>query len=309
MATATLPAHPAHPAQHPVTVADLELSADGIDPQRAAAIYREHGCLVIRGLMTRYTAAINRDVAKAAHEAIALLPQAKKVTEGWVTPDGSLFLPAPAHFGRAQQIMLLPCNYRQSSALFRSALDETLGDLAEAIIGPDVELFLDGQIIYKEGAGGHPKHLHQDAAYFEHRYDGPLAVLTYCVDTDLTNGALQVVPGSHLMGVLPHVNTFSHLGLDPQQWPWERALPITGQSGDAILFHVKTIHGSKENLSPRPRPVVVHRFRAANDYVTINATTAENRSDAERQAEKARKQTQRGLMVRGYRSHSCLDEG
>src|SRR5260221_153985 len=167
----------------------------------------------------------------------------------------------------------------------------------------DVELFLIGQCLYKEPVGGHPKHLHQDASYFEHRFDGPVAALTYGVDTDLVNGALYVVPGSHRMGLLPHVDTFSHLGLDEAEWPWERALPITGQAGDTILFHYKTIHGSQQNHSDQPRPAFIHRYRRPDDYITVSATTTEKRAEAEKKAADAKKEPQRGFMVRGFRRY------
>ncbi len=296
------------PPTSAVTVADLELPAAGLDPKRAAAIYREHGCLIVRGLAARHVAALTRDIAEAARQATALLRRAVKTAEGWTTPDGSLFLPAPAGFERDRQIMLLPCSYRTSAAFLAAALDPVTVDVAEQVLGPEVELFMDGQVVYKEPVGGHPKHLHQDAAYFEHKLDGPMAVLTYCVDTDLVNGALQVVPGSHRHGLLPHINTFSHLGLDAGEWPWERALPIAGKAGDAIFFHVLTIHGSQENHSRMARPVVIHRYRNADDYTVVSATTAENRSQAEsaaaRAAVAARRAQQRGLMVRGSRRWS-----
>src|SRR3712207_7906849 len=57
------------------------------------------------------------------------------------------------------------------TTLFRS-------DIVEAILVPNIELFLNGQCLYKEPVGGHPKHLHQDSAYFDHRYEGPVAVLS-----------------------------------------------------------------------------------------------------------------------------------
>ncbi|HVF10033.1 MAG TPA: phytanoyl-CoA dioxygenase family protein, partial [Abditibacteriaceae bacterium] len=170
--------------------------------------------------------------------------------------------------------------------------------------GPNVEMFMDGQCLYKEPVGGHPKHLHQDSAYFDHRYDGPVGILNYAVDTDLVNGALHVVPGSHRFGTLRHVDTFSHLGLDEAEWPWEKALPICGSAGDAIFFHYKTIHGSKENHSDKPRPVFIHRYRRPDDYVVISATTAEKRADAEERAAEVKKDNQQGLMVRGFRAYS-----
>jgi len=279
------------PEGRQVGVEELEVFAEDLDPQRAAAIYREHGCLVVRGLMKPYLEAIRRDIEESAAQAISL-------------PDGTLFLPAPPGFHRDKQIMVLAVNYQTSAAFFRSAFDDRLLDVLEAIIGPDVELFMNGQCLYKEPVGGHPKHLHQDASYFEHRFDGPTGVLNYVVDTDLVNGALHVVPGSHRMGVLRHVDTFSHLGLDEAEWPWERALPVCGSAGDSIFFHLQCIHGSKENHSEKPRPVFIHRYRRPDDYVTVGATTTQNREEAEKRAAQAKKENQRGFMVRGFRRYT-----
>ena len=286
-----------------VRVEDIEVFAEDLDVQRAAAIYQEHGCLVVRGLMQRYVADVRRDIDATVTQSLSLLDRAKKVTEGWRTPDGTLFIPAPPGFNRDKQIMGLAMSYTTSAAFFRSAFDERAVDIVEAILGPNVELFINGQCLYKEPVGGHPKNLHQDSAYFEHRYEGPVAILNYVVDTDLVNGALHVVPGSHRFGTLDHIDTLSHLGLDEDEWPWERALPVCGQAGDSIFFHYRTIHGSKENHSNGPRPVFVHRYRRPDDYVTIGATTVENRAEAEKRAAEAKKSQQRGFMVRGFRAY------
>ncbi len=287
-----------------VSITDIEVHADKLDARRAAAIYMEHGCLVVRGLMNPYIEAISKDIECCAAESIALLPEAVKIPEGWTTPNGTLFLPAPANFSRDKQIMVLGIGYATSAAFFHSAFDSAALDIAEGILGPNVEMFMNGQCLYKEPVGGHPKNLHQDSAYFEHRYEGPVATLNYVVDTDLVNGALYVVPGSHKFGTLKHVDTISHLGLDPTDWPWERALPITGQAGDSIFFHVRTIHGSQQNHSTEPRPVFIHRYRSSDDYVIISGTTTENREENERRIADAKKENQRGLMVRGYRAFS-----
>jgi phytanoyl-CoA hydroxylase len=284
-----------------VTVEQIEVFADDLDVQKAAAIYHDHGCLVVRGLVKPYLAELQRDIEATATRSIALLDRAERIVEGWRTPDGTLFLPAPPGYHRDKQIMVLSIGYRTSATFFRTAFDKTTIDIVEAILGPNIELFGDGQCLYKEPVGGHPKHLHQDASYFEHRFEGPVGILSYVVDTDLVNGALHVVPGSHRMGTLEHVDTFSHLGLKEDEWPWERALPIVGKAGDSIFFHVRCIHGSKENHSDRPRPVFINRYRRADDYVTISATTTQNRAEAEKRAAEAKKENQRGLMVRGFR--------
>jgi phytanoyl-CoA hydroxylase len=275
----------------------------GVSRLRPSREYREQGCLVVRGLMKPYIAELQRDIEATAAQSLSMLDRAEKITEGWKTPDGTLFLPAPPGYPRDKQIMVLAISYYTSAAFFRSAFDPKTVDIAEAILGPNIELFINGQCLYKEPVGGHPKHLHQDASYFEHRYEGPVGVLSYVVDTDLVNGALHVVPGSHRLGTLRHVDTFSHLGLDANEWPWERAVPIVGQAGDSIFFHVRCIHGSQENHSAKPRPVFINRYRRADDYVVVSATTTENRAEAEKRAAEAKKENQRGLMVRGFRPY------
>ena len=288
-----------------VTVEDIEMSVDALDIHKASDIFADHGCLVVRGLMAPYIKAIHHDIEAAAAESLALLDEAEQIVEGWRTPNGTLFIPAPSNYTRDKQIMVLAVNYQTSAAFFQSAFDETAADIVETILGPNVEIFGNGQCLYKEPVGGHPKHLHQDSAYFEHRYQGPVGILNYVVDTDLVNGALHVVPGSHKLGQLKHIDTFSHLGLADDEWPWESALPISGKAGDSIFFNVKTVHGSKQNMSDKPRPVFINRYRRTDDYVVVGGTTTENRAAAEKRAaeiEKAKKEaSDRGLMLRGFR--------
>ena len=171
-----------------VTVEDIEMSVDALDVKKAADIFEEHGCLVVRGLMAPYIKAIHQDIEAAAAESLSLLDEAEQIVEGWRTPNGTLFIPAPSGYTRDQQIMVLAVNYQTSAAFFQSAFDDTTADIVEAILGPNVEIYGNGQCLYKEPVGGHPKHLHQDSAYFEHRYQGPVGILNYVVDTDLVNG-------------------------------------------------------------------------------------------------------------------------
>jgi ectoine hydroxylase-related dioxygenase (phytanoyl-CoA dioxygenase family) len=285
-----------------ISVEDLSFNAEGLDVEKAAAAFEMHGCCIVRGAMRPYLAELSRDIEVTAQASLDLLEDAVEIPEGWKTPNGTLFIPAPENYQRDKQIMVLAVNYQTSLAFFRSALDSRTLDLVEAILGPKIELFGNGQCLYKEPVGGHPKHLHQDSAYFEHRYEGPVGTLTYVVDTGLENGALHVVPGSHKMGQLEHIDTFSHLGLDEGEWPWERALPIVGKAGDTIFFHVKTIHGSQENRSDKARPVFINRYRRSDDFATIRGTTAANRAEAEKHAAEVKKENERGLMVRGFRS-------
>ena len=89
---------------------------------------------------------------------------------------------------------------------------------------------------------------HQDNAYFEFRDEGPVGTLSYTVPTSEArrNGPLYVVPGTHKRGgfgserkgaynglhehnaYITHVDTRSHLGLDPAEWTFDDAIEIPG---------------------------------------------------------------------------------
>ena len=291
-----------HKRSYNIKTTDLEVSCSNLDLKKAADIYKEHGCLVVRGLMQSYVSNMYRDIMTTVDEAIRDLGNASKTDEGWTVSNGSLFIPAPKNFSRDKQIMTVGINYKTSSCFLSAALDSNALNIVESIIGPNIEIYGQGQVLVKEPVGGHPKLLHQDSAYFQHKYNGPVGILTYVIDTGLENGALHVIPGTHLDGQLEHIDTFSHLGLDQDEWPWEAAVPIIGSAGDSIFFHVKTVHGSKPNYSNKARPVFINRYRDPKDFTIISGATTRKRTSSALNADKVKKDSaQYGLMARGLR--------
>ncbi|MDX1681771.1 MAG: hypothetical protein R3336_01510, partial [Phycisphaeraceae bacterium] len=119
-----------------VTIDELTFDAADLDCAAAAEVYQRFGALKIRGLQRPYLEAVRRDIDAVIEQTLELYDQARKIEEGWLTPNGALLLPAPENFERDKQLMTLPLNYRHSAAFFQSALDETTLDLCEAILGP-----------------------------------------------------------------------------------------------------------------------------------------------------------------------------
>ena len=289
-----------------INVADIEHNVDSLDFSKIARDWAQFGAFVVRGLMCPYAEQIRKDIDAITEEAISQLDDAEHVEGiGWNTPNKTLFISAPPTYVRDKQVMVVGCNYRTSAAFFASACDETILSIVTPLLGENVELYQEGQCLVKEPVGGHPKKLHQDSSYFQHKYDGPVAALCYAVDTDAQKGALYVIPGSHKLGVLEHIDTVSHLGLDDADWSWDDALQITGRAGDAIVFHVDTIHGSQENYSDSRRPVFIHRYRRADDFVVIGGSTTKARREAEQNIAQAKKDNQLGLLVRGRRAYDA----
>ena len=137
----------------------LDFQSKDIDLQRAAEAFKTHGAIVVRGLLREYIHALHRDIEATARQSLALLDQATAIPEGWRTPNSTLFIPAPENYERDRQIMVLGINYHTSATFFRSAFHAPTLDIVEAILGPNIELYGNGQCLYKEPVGGHPKHL------------------------------------------------------------------------------------------------------------------------------------------------------
>ncbi len=330
-----------------VTVADLELHPP-YDKAAAKRIYDKYGCVVARGLNRAHVEDIRNHADGAFEQAVKFMEAGalKEVAHdgcfvGWVTPDQTLFIPAPKGHCRDKQVMVLGLDYYVSSAMFRAATDAATLDIVEALLDapPGIELFGKGQCFYKEGVpaatdagglqqkhlhasltmasvgaaehagkpGGNPKYLHQDSAYFMFARGGCVATLNYTTTTNLQrdNGPLYVVPGSHRFGHLHHVDTPSHLGL-PTDWAFADALCVEGEAGDSIIFHVHTIHGSPPNRSHQPRAAFINRYLPTDDYQAFSATDVRMRANARAQFERDVARgvlplTQRGFVVRGRR--------
>jgi len=288
-----------------IDVSELEVRHDDLDPQKVAEIYREHGAVVLRGLSRQYVQPILRDIEEILAQSLVLLPQATKMSKhkaSWTTPDGTSFNEDPNQPGK-MVVNSLKLNAQVSAAFLQSLLNPRLLDVVEAILGPDVELWKWGQCIYRQPDNGVPKSLHQDECYFEHQQHSSTAVLSYAVDVDMVNAPLYVVPGSHKLGVLDHIDDeWSGFALEDSSW-WDRAVPITGQAGDAILFHGLTVHGSPANRSDRPRPVFIQRYRRADDFCVIDVGNVAARREAEQCRVTSKAADDWGLMVRGLRRY------
>ena len=85
----------------------------------------------------------------------------------------------------------------------------------------------------------------------------------------MENGPLLMIPGSHRGPVFDH----HHLGhfagaIDPAASGLDTrdAVAITGKAGSISLHHVRTVHGSKDNLSSRDRPLLLYGYCAADAW-------------------------------------------
>jgi len=143
--------------------------------------------------------------------------------------------------------------------------------ICKSIIGEDIKLVQSMAICKAPGSG--PKRWHQDNAYFRLKPNDIFGIWAAIDPTDVANGCMHVVRGSHKGGVSKHgIPTgieipkehehafFSLLDVpDPST-----AIPIPLQPGDALIFHGEVKHFTPPNVTTKTRRAV--QFHYANSH-------------------------------------------
>ncbi len=137
--------------------------------------------------------------------------------------------------------------------------------LAKQLLGPDASFALDNTIL-KPSRNGGPTPWHQDEAYNDPRhYQEQVSVWIAITDSTVANGAMAYIPGSHLLGILPHrlhgdskeANSIECCeGFDPAT---AAICPIP--AGAMIIHHGRTVHGASGNKSDSPRLAYILSYK------------------------------------------------
>jgi phytanoyl-CoA hydroxylase len=153
--------------------------------------------------------------------------------------------------------------------------------VASAVLGPEFNVVNAGFFL-KPAHHGVEVPWHQDAATWGipagawTASDAPL-IFDYWLaldPTDRDNGCLELLPGSHRCGVLPHVHRGGLLPeLDPRAFGFDDAqgLPIAADAGDLVVYHQDMFHRSAPNRSPRPRLAAAGTLIAPRDIPRLRA--------------------------------------
>ena len=136
-----------------ITVKDLELPATA-EPGAARRIFEEYGVVIVRGLQFHYADAIARAAQAAFQQSLALFDKGRlqpvvngNFTLGWVTPDQTLYVPAPAGHVRDKQVMVLGLDIYSDATMLATALDGRTLDIVQQLLGSsNIELFGKGQV-------------------------------------------------------------------------------------------------------------------------------------------------------------------
>jgi ectoine hydroxylase-related dioxygenase (phytanoyl-CoA dioxygenase family) len=127
-------------------------------------------------------------------------------------------------------------------------------DAVEDVIGPDILCWTTNFFIKEADSPGFVS-WHQDSTYWGLEPDDVVTAWVAFTEVTEENGYMQVIPGSHKVDQLPHVDTFhkDNLLSRGQEIAVEvdksKAVGLAMGAGEMSLHHIKLVHGSAANRS------------------------------------------------------------
>ncbi len=209
--------------------------------------FNDNGYIIIPGLLN-------------APEVQALKDLRDRSVQRAVAQGGS-FHDGPAHYdveplkadptGKALGLRKIQEVY-QVEPVFKDMLSQPkVLDIVQDIIGPDI-YYHSSKLMCKPGNGGRRKPWHQDFAYWASMDPRQVTVWIAIDKATRENGCMQVIPGSHLRGLIDH-HHLEDFQIKEDGIPNENVVVAEMNPGDALFFSVLTLHASDPNLSPNPR--------------------------------------------------------
>ncbi len=190
---------------------------------------------------------------------------------------GDYDYPIPPQYGVSTVDLSSPkvrqqCNaFWMSAEIRRAVTSPLLGEIGARLMGVDRVRLWHDQAIYKPGLGDGPSTnvgnigWHQDYGYWQASSTTNMCTAWVALqDTDLTNGGMRTIVGSHKWGLIPESDGFG--GKDLEQlaakfsdkgtsaWIDE---PCLLQAGQVSFHHCLTFHGSGPNRTDAPRLCVI----------------------------------------------------
>ena len=158
-------------------------------------------------------------------------------------------------------------------ALKAAANSRRLHAVLDQLLGHGRLLFQEMALV-KPPRIGSEKPWHQDASYFRLTDPGLIVGVWIALDPALRmNGCMEVVPGSHLAGAVPHVheNDFNRCRIVPGKVRVAERVAIEMQPGDALLFHALLHHFTAPNKSDlRRRAVQFHYHQTGAAWGSVD---------------------------------------
>jgi hypothetical protein len=153
--------------------------------------------------------------------------------------------------------------------LERYGMHPGLAEPAKELLELDeVALFTEKLNIKRRGVGG-AYALHRDLPYWLPDADDARRMITVLLaldDAATENGALEVLPGSHLIEELPFRQSdleFERNELDAEQMDLSTMVPVEMAAGSAVFFGPMLVHRSGANRASSDRRALLYTYQRA----------------------------------------------
>ena len=196
----------------------------------------------------------------------AVLERAGRLT----VSDDVLDLEAEVETRRVRRLNYAADEYPEYRAF---AFDSVIPDLVADVVGPDVK-FRECMVNFKPPVSRDEVSWHQDLPFYPHTNTTPLLALVSLEGITPDMGPLQVIPGSHRLGLFDHYDPDGSWAgrvsdTDLEKLPIGNAVALTGAPGLVTLLHGGTVHGSGRNHSDRWRTLVVCGYSSADSFCYV----------------------------------------
>jgi phytanoyl-CoA hydroxylase len=225
--------------------------------------YREHGYIVVENVVDAAT----RDAMKAV--LADLVAKAKGLTT-----HNEIYDLEPSHTPAVPRVRRIKKPTLVHPVFDQLVKSPAMVSILTALLGPNVRLH-GSKLNMKDPEYGSPVEWHQDWAFYPHTNDDLLAIGVMLEDITDDNGPLLVVPGTHRGPIQDHhVDGYFCGAIDPTtaKLDFSKMVACPGKAGSCSFHHVRLVHGSAENRSKRPRPLMLYECGAADAWPLVNWT-------------------------------------
>ena len=183
------------------------------------------------------------------------------------TESGSVFDIAPDHSYEKPILRRIKMPDDAHEAYWNFA-SKTLVDIAADIAGPNV-VFHHSKLNFKWFDETDKVKWHQDIQFFPHTNYNVFTIGCYLSDTDMLNGPLAVMPGSHNEPLYDQYDEHGDwTGMlsenDAADLDMDKVAYLTGAAGTLTIHNCRTLHFSPASKSSTPRPLLLNCFASAD---------------------------------------------
>lgn len=223
------------------------------------ATYQRDGFVLVPGLLSP------ADLTEARTAIADLVAAAAGVDQ-----NGPVYDLEPGHTRAAPRVRRIKSPHSVAPVFDRFVRLPRVMEILRTLLGGSAGRLHGSKLNMKAAQYGSPVEWHQDWAFYPHTNDDILAIGVLLDDTTLENGPLLCVPGTHRGPVWSHHSADGRFcgAIDPKEIEAEiaRAVPLMGPAGSMSFHHVRTLHGSAQNVSTRSRNLLLYEVAAADAW-------------------------------------------